>query len=57
MTLGTRRSEGDLVVTGGALGLLFLLLGTLGAAMTAGLWRPVRRAPGAARGVAGDDAR
>ena len=57
VTLGTRRSEGDLVVTGGPLGLLFLLLGTLGAAMTAGLWRPARHAPAAAREGAGSDAR
>ena len=57
VTLGSRRSEGDLVVTGGTLGVLFLLLGTLGAAMTAGLWRPARRGPGALREGAGDDAR
>ena len=43
ITLGSRRTEGDLVITGGTLGLLFLLLGTLGAAVTAGLWRPPRR--------------
>lgn len=44
ITLAGRRPEGDLVVTGGALGLLFLLLGTLGAAVAAGIWRPDRRA-------------
>lgn len=44
ITLAGRRPEGDLVVTGGVLGLLFLLLGTLGAAVSAGLWRPDRRA-------------
>lgn len=43
VVLGSRRSEGDLVVTGGTLGLLFLLLGTLGAAVTAGAWRPAHR--------------
>jgi len=46
-TLGTRRSEGDLVVTGGALGLAFLVLGTLGAAVGAGTWRPSRPAAAA----------
>ncbi len=49
VTLGSRRSEGDIVVTGGTLGLLFLLLGTLGASVTAGLWRPARRPRGAAQ--------
>lgn len=49
VVLGSRRSEGDLVVTGGPLGLLFLLVGTLGAAVTAGLWRPGRRPRAAAQ--------
>lgn len=42
VTLSSRRTEGDLVVTGGALGLAYLTLGLLGAAAVVGLWRPRR---------------
>ncbi len=36
-TLGSRRSEGDLVVTGSATGLVFLLLGAVGGAVAYGV--------------------
>lgn len=39
ITLGTRRREGDLVVTGGARGLAFLAIGFLGGAIAVGLAR------------------
>ena len=42
-TLQSRRSEGDLVVTGSLVGLLFLLLGSICAAVPVGLARPVPR--------------
>lgn len=40
VALSSRRAEGDLVVTGSALGLAYLVLGLLGAAVTVGVWRP-----------------
>ena len=48
LALSMQRSEGDLVVTGGLLGLAFLALGLLGAALTVGSWRPAApaRPPG-----------
>ncbi len=43
VALGTRRSEGDLVVTGGSRGLAFLVVGFLAGALAIGLSRPVSR--------------
>ena len=40
LLLGSRRPEGDLVVTGGLLGLTFLTLGTLSSAVAVGMFRP-----------------
>ncbi len=40
LLLGSRRPEGDLVVTGGLLGLTFLALGTLSSAVAVGTFRP-----------------
>ncbi|HEU0102637.1 MAG TPA: DUF6113 family protein [Mycobacteriales bacterium] len=40
VALSTRRSEGDLVITGSLRGLAFLAVGLLGAAVAVGLWRP-----------------
>ena len=40
LTLGSQRREGDLVVTGGLLGLAFVAIGTLSAAAAVGAWRP-----------------
>lgn len=40
VALSGRRREGDLVVTGSLLGLGFLVLGMLGAAVVVGAWRP-----------------
>ena len=42
-TLQSRRVEGDLVITGSIVGLLFLLLGSICAAVPVGLARPVAR--------------
>ncbi len=51
LALSTRRREGDLVVTGGALGLAYLALGLLAAAVVVGAWRPARvRRPTASSG-------
>jgi len=41
LVLSAQRREGDLIVTGSALGLAFLTLGLLGAAFAVGSWRPV----------------
>lgn len=41
--LATQRREGDLVVTNSLLGLGFLLLGLLAAALAVGSWRPSAR--------------
>ena len=38
--LSSQRREGDLVITNSALGVGFLLLGSLAAAFTVGVWRP-----------------
>ena len=38
--LSTQRREGDLVITGGARGLAFLLVGLLAASVAVGAWRP-----------------
>ncbi|MDP9496828.1 MAG: DUF6113 family protein [Actinomycetota bacterium] len=46
LALGSQRREGDLVVTGGALGIAFLTVGALAAAAAIGGWRPARAAHG-----------
>ncbi len=38
--LSTQRREGDLVITGGARGLAFLVVGLLAASVAVGSWRP-----------------
>lgn len=42
LALGSQRREGDLVVTGGALGIAFLAVGALAAAAAVGGWRPAQ---------------
>lgn len=50
--LASQRREGDLVITGGGLGVAYLLLGLLGAAVTVGTWSPRADEPDAPRAPA-----